>query len=221
MLHEALAAIRQPLQVDRLSITNGNVRYCERVVAGADPGVLTFGAVNLSVEGLANHAEGAATTVLRGQGDLMDAGTLQVLMTVPVTPADFSLHYSGSLSAMDLARLDAFLDITEYTRIKSGSLKEATFEIDVTAGQARGRVQAIYEDLEIAVLDEQTGSEKRLDHRVTSFLANLLKVRNANAPDASGLMKEGNVHYMRRPEDEFLEFTWFALRSGLLDLISF
>ena len=45
MVHEALAAIRQPLQVDRLSITNGHLTYCERVVAGADPGGLTFGAV--------------------------------------------------------------------------------------------------------------------------------------------------------------------------------
>jgi hypothetical protein len=33
MVHEALAAIRQPLQVDSLSITNGHVTYCERVVA--------------------------------------------------------------------------------------------------------------------------------------------------------------------------------------------
>ena len=71
-------------------------------------------------------------------------------MSIPITPSDFSLHYSGSLSAMDLTRLDAFLDIAEHTRIKSGSAQEAAFEIEVTAGQARGRVRAIYKDLEIA-----------------------------------------------------------------------
>ena len=57
MVHEALAAIRQPLQVDSLSITNGHLTYCERVAAGADPGVLTFGAVSMSVEGIANRGE--------------------------------------------------------------------------------------------------------------------------------------------------------------------
>ena len=100
---------------------------------------------------------------------------MKVLMSIPITPSDFSLHYSGSLSAMDLTRLDAFLDLAEHTRIKSGSAQEAAFEIDVTAGQARGRVRAIYRDLEIAVLDKQTGSEKGVADRVASFFANVLK----------------------------------------------
>ncbi len=169
MVHEALAAIPQPLQVDSLSITNGYVRYCERVVAGADPGVLTFAAVNMSVEGIANRGEASDAILLRAQGDLMDAGTLKVLMSIPITPPDFSLHYSGSLSAMDLTRLDGFLDIAERTRIKSGSAQEVEFEIDVTGGQAHGRVRAIYENLEIAFLDEQTGTEKGFDNRVASF----------------------------------------------------
>ncbi|MGA2865051.1 MAG: hypothetical protein ABSF95_11270 [Verrucomicrobiota bacterium] len=220
MVHEALAAIRQPLQVDSLSITNGHLRYCERVAVGADPAVLTFGAVSLSAAGIANRGGAAAAIQLRAQGDLMNAGTMKVLMTIPVTSRDFSLHYSGSLSAMDLTRLDAFLDIAEHTRIKSGSAQEAAFEIDVTAGQARGRVRAIYRDLEIAVLGKQTGSEKGLGNRVTSFLANVFKIRNANAPDASGSMKEGEVNYTRGPDEEFLQFAWFALRSGVLDVIS-
>ncbi|MCX6926846.1 MAG: hypothetical protein NT154_27120, partial [Verrucomicrobia bacterium] len=147
MVHEALASIRQPLQVDSLTITNGHVTYCERLAVGANPAVLTFGAVSLSAEGIANRGEPAAAIQLRGQGDLMDAGTLKVLMSIPITPSNLSLHYSGSLSAMDLTRLDAFLDIAEHTRIKSGSAQEAAFEIDVTAGQARGRVRAIYKDL--------------------------------------------------------------------------
>jgi hypothetical protein len=220
MVHEALAAIRQPLQVDSLSITNGHFEYCERLAVGADPAVLTFGAVSLFVEGIANRGEATAAIQLQGQGDLMNAGTMKVLMTIPITPPDFSLHYSGSLSAMDLTRLDAFLAIAEHTRIKSGSAQEAAFEIDVTAGQARGRVRAIYRDLEMAVLDKQSGTEKGFDNRVESVLANALKFRKSNAPDASGSMKEGKVNYTRRPDDEFQQFVWFALRSGVLDVIS-
>jgi len=67
MVHEALASIRVPLQVDRLSITNGHVTYCERLAVGADPGVLTIGAVSLSVEGVANRGEAAASVQLRGR----------------------------------------------------------------------------------------------------------------------------------------------------------
>jgi hypothetical protein len=220
MVHEALAAIRQPLQVDSLSITNGHFEYCERLAVGADPAVLTFGAVSLFVEGIANRGEAAAAIQLRGQGDLMNAGTMKVRMTIPIQPPDFSLHYSGSLSAMDLTRLDAFLETAEHIRIKSGSAQEASYEIDVTNGQARGRVRAIYKDLEMAVLDKKTGTEKGLDNRFASFLMNELKIRNSNAPDAVGSMKEGVVNYTRRPGDEFQQFAWFALRTGLLDVIS-
>ena len=220
MVHEALASIRQPLQVDSLSITNGHFEYCERLAVGADPAVLTFGAVSLFVEGIANRGETTAAIQLRGQGDLMNAGTMKVLMTIPIQPPDFSLHYSGSLNAMDLTRLDAFLGIAEHIRIKSGSAQEASFEIEVTDGQARGRVRAIYRDLEMAVLDKQTGTEKGFDNRVASFLMNELKFRNSNAPDATGSMKEGKVNYTRRPDDEFQQFAWFALRTGVLDVIS-
>ena len=220
MVHEALASIQQPLQVGSLSITHGNFRYCERLAVGADPAVLTFGAVGLSIEGIANRGDAAAAIQLRGQGDLMNAGTMRVLMSIPITSTNFSLHYSGSLSAMDLTRLGAFLDIAEHTRIKSGSAQEASFEIDVTDGRARGRVRAIYKEFEIAVLDKQTGNEKGLPNRVASFVANVLKFRNANTPDGSSLRKEGEVNYTRRPDDEFLQFVWFALRTGVLDIIS-
>jgi hypothetical protein len=141
-------------------------------------------------------------------------------MTIPIMPADFALHYSGSLSAMDLTNLDAFLDIDIHTRIKSGSVQEAAFEIDVTAGHARGHVRAIYGNLELTILDKRTGSEKGFDDRVASLFAKEWKIRNSNAPDASGSMREGEVNYTRRPDDEFQQFAWFALRTGVLDIIS-
>jgi hypothetical protein len=186
---------------------------------GADPAVLTFGAVSLSGKDIANRGAPTAAIQLRGQGDLMNAGTLKVQMSIPITSSNFSLHYSGTLSAMDLTNLDAFLDLAEHTRIKSGSAQEASFEIDVAAGQARGYVRAIYRDLEVAVLDKQTGTEQGLNNRVSSLYANTFKIRSSNAPDKAGSMKEGEVNYTRRPEDQFLQFAWFALRTGVLDII--
>jgi hypothetical protein len=220
MLHETLAAIRRPLEIGSLSITNGNVRYCERLAVGADPAVLTFGAVSLSIAGIANRGEATAPILLQAQGDLMDAGTLKVLMSIPIASPNFSLHYSGSLGAMDLTRLNVFLDIANHIQIKSGSVQEVAFEIDVTAGQASGHVRAIYRDLQIALLGKQSGSEKGWDNRLASFFANVLKIQNSNTPNGSDLLKEGKVNYTKRPEDAFVQFVWSALRSGVLDVIS-
>ncbi|MHB8053808.1 MAG: hypothetical protein ACYDH3_00940 [Candidatus Aminicenantales bacterium] len=215
MVNEALASIRRPLQVDRLSVTNGHIGYCERPVVSAAPGILTFGAVSLSAEGITNRGGAAAAIKLRAQGDLMNTGTIKVQMSIPLSFPNFSLHYSGSLGAMDLSRLSPFLDIVEHLRIKSGNLTEATFEIDVTAGRARGQVRATYKDFMIAVLDSRTGAEEGF----ASFLANLFKIRNSNATNASGSTKSSQVNYTRKPDDTFLGFVWSALRSGLLDII--
>ena len=220
MVHEALSAIRRPVRIDRLSLTNGHLRYCERLVVGADPAVLTIGAVSVSVEGLANRGAATDAIQLRGQGDLMQAGPMKLEMTIPIHAPDFSLRYSGSMSAMDLTRLDAFLEIAEHPRIKSGRVQEAAFAIEVKAGHAQGRVRAIYRDLEMAVLDKETGSEKGLVNRVASFFTNVLKIRTANTPDAAGLLPEGVVNYRRQPDDEFQQFVWFALRTGVLDSIN-
>lgn len=220
MVHEALAAIGRPLRVGTLRITDGLVTYSEGVEPGAEPAVLSFGDVNLSAEGVANLGEAGAAIEIRGQGSLMHSGVLVVRMSIPIAPEDFSMRYSGSLGAMDVRRLDAFLDVAEHLRIKSGDVKEASFEIDVGDGHARGRVRAAYENLEVAMLDRETGTEAGLDNRVVSWLANLLHVRASNDSTAMGTGKEGQVNYTRAPDDEFLQFIWFALRSGVVDVMS-
>jgi len=220
MVHEALAAISTPLQIDALNITNGHATYRERVVTGAEPGVLTFADVNMSVTNIANRGEELAAIQLQAESELMNDGALKFHMTIPIAPSDLSFHYSGSLGPMDATRLDAFLDIAEHLRLKSGNAEGVVFDVDVTDGTAQGRVRAIYDDLVVAVLDKKTGTESGFKNRFASLVANALKVEKSNGPDATGATKAGKVNYTRKPNDTFLQFTWFALRSGLLDAIN-
>jgi hypothetical protein len=43
---------------------------------------------------------------------------------------------------MELAKLDAFLALTQFIQIKSGHAQEVAFDIQVTAGRAHGWVRA-------------------------------------------------------------------------------
>jgi hypothetical protein len=141
------------------------------------------------------------------------------MLSIPISPRDFSLHYSGSLAPMDLTRLNGLLENAEHLCIKSGAAQAATFDIDVHDGHAHGNVRAIYRDLKIAVLDKTTGKEAGLDNRISSLLVNVFKVRNDKGSDALGGSRDGKVSYTRAPQDTFLKFLWFALRSGVLDAI--
>lgn len=220
MPHEALAALEKPLRLDRLTVTDGTLRIMARRSASAEPGVLTFAAFGLTARDIANTSAGGQIIQLQAQSRLMDAAPLTVDMSIPVAPDALAFRYSGKLGAMDLTRLNAYLSGTGGFEIKSGRADGAEFSVDVVGGHARGILQGIYRDLQVTVLDRETGEDDGLTTRVATVLANQLRVRHDNTPDASGKLKEGKIDYTRAPEDTFLPFSWAALRTGLKDLLT-
>jgi hypothetical protein len=221
MPNEILSSIKKTLRVDSLSIMNGRLKYGERFAVGSKPAWVTVDNMRVSVKGITNHGGRAAVLAIRAQGDFLKAGTMNVLMSIPIASPGFSFHYSGSLSGMDLSALNSFLETAEQIRIKEGVLEEAKFEIDVVSGRASGDVRCIYKDLVFAAINKQTGSEKGFSDNISSFFANTFRIRGTNVPDKSGSIKIGKVNYTRKPDDPFIRFTWFALRSGMRDVVGF
>ena len=221
MPNEILSSIKGILQVDSLSIMNGRLNYGERFGVGSKPALITIDSMQVVAKGIANHGDRGAALVIHAQGDFMKAGTMDVLMSIPSASPEFSFQYSGSLSRMDLSMLNSFLETSEQIRIKTGVLQEATFEINVVSGCASGNVRILYEDLIFAVINKYTGSDKGFSDGITSFIANTFKIRETNVPDKSGSLKIGEVNYTRKRDDSFFGFTWFALRSGVGDVVGF
>jgi hypothetical protein len=221
MPNEILASIKETLQVDSLSIANAAIRYGERFELGARPAAITLDGINVTVGGLENVSESRGSAVIRADGRIMKTGKLELVMAVPLSTPEFSFRYSGVLGAMDVTRFNAYLEPSQHVRLKSGQLQEATFDIEVNSGHATGTVRAVYSDLNVAVLDKETGSEGGFKNKLTSFLANKLKIRNDNLPDNSGEVEIGRVDYTRKPGDAIFQFLWFALRSGIADVAGF
>jgi len=221
MPHEVFSSIKATIQIDSLSIVNGSLRFGERMEIGAEPAAITFDSMQVSVGGIANQCCDHDSTLILAQGRFMNAGTLNLRMSIPVATPEFSLRYSGSLARMHLNTLNPFITIAEHVRIKSGYLENARFGVNVTAGHASGTVRAVYRDLTLAAIDKETGSEKGVTNRIASFIANTFKIRGTNVPDKSGSIKIGEVKYIRRHDDPFFRFVWFALRSGVGDVVGF
>ncbi len=216
MPHEILASIKGILQVDSLRVTNGRFQYGERFAVGSKPAVVTFDRLQGSAEGITNQGGPGASLVIQSQARFVKAGTIKLLMTIPVATRECTFRYSGSLSGMDLSALNSFLEISDNMRIKAGVLQEATFEVNVVSGRASGTVSGIYRDLTLAAINKQTGSEKGLMDRITSFIGNKFTIRRNNVP---GSMKIGQIKYVRVPDDPFFQYEWFALRTGVRDVL--
>jgi hypothetical protein len=221
MPNEILSSIRGTLEVDSIRIMNGRLKYGERFAVGAEPGLITLDSMQVLAERIANRRDRGAAVVIKARGIFMKVGTMNVRMSIPIASPELSYQYSGSLSGMDLRALNSFIEAAEQMRIKEGVLQAATFEINVASGRATGNVRAVYRDLTIAAINEHTGSEKGLFDGIASFFANTTKIRGTNVPDKSGSMKVGEVKYTRKRDEVFLQFTWFALRSGVGDVVGF
>jgi hypothetical protein len=122
---------------------------------------------------------------------------------------------------MELGALNPFLETAEQIRITSGVLEAAAFDVAVASGRARGTVRVVYRDLILAAVDKHTKSEKGLIDGITSFLANTFTIRGTNVPDRTGALKIGKVSHVRQRNEPFFQLAWFALRSGVRDVVGF
>ena len=216
MPNEILGSIKRKVSVDRVSITNSQMKYSERFDRDAKPSFITFDSMNVLAEGIANHGPRGSVIVVHADTKFADAGTMTLNMTFPVASPDFSFKYSGSLSRMDLRPINSFLEISDQMRIKSGVLEGVTYDIQVISGHASGNVSGVYRDLRMASITKKTGSEKGLSNAVKTFLANTFKIRKDNVP---GGMKIGRIKYDRLPDDPFFQYAWFSLRTGVQDVL--
>jgi hypothetical protein len=219
MPNEILALIEQPIEVDSLNIWNAALKYGERFAPRSKPAVITLDSMQVSAQGINNRGNAGDTVVIRAQGEFMKSAEVNILMSIPISSHGFSLRYSGSLSRINLNALNPFVEPAEQIRIKSGSLQAGSFDINVTAGQASGGVRAVYKNLTLAAINKRTGSEKGVFNVIASFVANNIKIRRNNMPGKS--MKIGTVKYTRQRDDPFFRFVWFALRSGVGDVVGF
>ena len=219
--NEFLAALDDTVLCDSLEVTDGNLRYAERMAAGRNPATLTFGDLHVVVTGIAGRPGRYAESAVSGTGQLSGGGTMEMAMSIPLAGPPGSFRYSGSLSGMDLGRLNSFIEISDAMRIKSGTLESAAFDIHVHEGSATGTVRALYRNLVIASINGRTGSEGGVLDRFSSWIAKNISIRGTNSPGRSGALKVGTVKYTRKKTDPFLGFTWFALRSGVGDVVGF
>ena len=221
MPSEILSSIEGALQIDSLIIVNGQLNYGERMTFGRKPALITFEDMQVLVVGIANRGYPDASVVLRARGKFMRAGKMSLLMSIPVGSRDFSFTYSGSLGEMNLSALNPFLETAEEMRITAGVLQGATFDIRVVSGRASGDVKAEYRDLTLAAMDRLTGSQDGLGDVLKSFVANNFTIRGSNSAGQPGSLKIGEVAYTLKRDDVFLKFAWFALRSGVGDVVGF
>jgi len=221
MPNEILTSLKQKVNIDSFIIQNSILKYNERFIVGSKPGILTFSKVNIRINNIVNHQVGAKPALIHAEGMFMNSSLMKLNMELPLSSKLLSLKYSGSLNSMDVTKLNSFLEPAENHRVKSGFLEAASFNVLVDSGKATGTVGLIYKDLLVAVINKNSKSEAGFFDKLFTLIGKLFVTRKSNLPDVNGNMKIGKINYIRKPNDYFLQFIWFALRSGIGNVVGF
>jgi hypothetical protein len=221
MPNETFASIKEFVNLDSLIIMNGRLKYSERYAVNSKPGIITISKINVAAGEISNKTSSRDTTIIRGEGILMNSTKIKLHMEIPLNSKEFSLQYSGSAGKMEVTELNSFIEPGEHQRIKTGVLESAAFNVNVNSGQASGTLRAEYNDLSIDFINKNTGSDKGFIDKVSSLISKIFVVRGSNLPDGDSSIKIGEIKYTRNPDDYFFQFIWFAVRNGIADVVGF
>src|ERR1035437_1788818 len=128
MPNELFNKIKNPFQIDSITIENGQLSYNERFEVNGQNANLSFNHININAIEINDTLKNSTTAILNGNGMFNNTTPLTLSMILPLSSKVFSLKYSGTWGKMDLTNINHYLDLAEAMRLKSGKLESATFK---------------------------------------------------------------------------------------------
>jgi len=209
---ELLLELGIPVKMDVITIEDASVRYSEIAENSTESGYIEFTDLDsrlLNTTNIDSLIEKNSSWSMEANTRVMDNGELDVSFQFPLNEDYHTV--TGRLKEMNAMDLNHALEPIASVRIESGNISSMRFEMRMDKTEAIGFLEVIYDDLKISVLDDETG-DKNIRSRITSFLANQLKIKKENAADNPRM---GAISYQREPEKSFFNYWWKSLRTGL------
>ena len=224
-----IADLDRTLSVDSVLVRDGEIVYRERRAGHDQPGVMTFArldAVAVNVSHFVGRRTSGDPMTLNARAYLQNVGRLDVRFVVPLDAPQFDMTFRGTLGAMPVTSLNAFVRETFSLRLAKGQVVGINFSATVANGVARGTITPRYNDLTVAVT--RRGSEGILGsggilggaaRGIASVVGNWMKVRANNPDDAETAPRSGTILHTRAPDETLPAFLWASIRDGLLAVV--
>lgn len=203
-----------PISIDSITISDGNIRYGQRLPQADEPGWITFDNLSATLNNFSNIKSASTDSnmpTLSMQTNIMDQARLQANFKFPMENESNHQRITGKLGPMEMQPLNKALEPMAFVRINDGSILGLDFQMDLTSTKADGQVTFRYEDLNISLLDKET-NEETFGKKVTSLLANTMKIKTNNNGKVPRI---GDIDFERDQKKSVFNYWWKSLLSGL------
>lgn len=216
---QRMAARSDPaVRVDTVLVSGGSIVYRERKPETERPGLVSFERLQGTVLDL--HLPPREEPLrIEASARLMGAGVLTAQATVPLDAQDFRYELSGRLGKMPVKAFNRFLSVNEAYEFDDGWVEEIEFRQTVRDGRARTTVVPRYRELSVEPTGDGGGVIGSVSREVKEFLAQSLVVRSRNPEEEGEDPLVARTVHRYDPADTWLQFLWFSLREGLLEVL--
>ena len=222
LFQTAVVGIPIYVKIGKINVVASYVRYQEMMPGGTVPGRIMFDQLELSIEGVSNDAamirEGLALEV-DGQGLLMGKTRAKLHLHLPVGDPMERFTFYGSTEAFAVNDINPMVEPLAHFRAIGGTINSVSYYGMAYNDTAFGRMEVLYNDLEISVLRKQKEEKGEIaQNRFLSFLAGSV-IYKAN-PIKGKPIRISKMFFVRNLNKGFFNYMWKTIQNGLTNVIA-
>jgi hypothetical protein len=204
------------LNIDSLSILNGNITYTEHAEKANEPGTISFNEIEVKLTKISNdtiYKTDTAFFELHAKAKLMGKGDLDIMLKSRIFDANNTFSVDGTLSEMEASDLNPMLEKNAFVYATSGTIDALRFNFTADNAKATGQTTLLYHDLYLAVKNRRTDDTTAFVERMISIIANI-KVMDSN-PLPGKTARVGIIDYKRDPERFLFNYSFKSIMTGI------
>lgn len=204
------------MNIDSVGILSGNIVYTEHAEKAVEKGSIRFAEVDATIFKMTNdtiYKTEKAYLELKVAALLMGKGKVDIALKSRIYDKQNSFAVNGSLSGMEASKLNPLIEKIASITITSGEINAMYFGFSANDTKATGHMKLLYEQLEVAFINKQTGETNAFIEQAKSLIANIVVIESNPMPGEE--FRPGIIDYERDPERFLFRYVVKALMTGM------
>ncbi|MEO6453414.1 MAG: hypothetical protein ABIN97_05045, partial [Ginsengibacter sp.] len=219
--HQLLMRMSLPVYIEKINLENCTIKYEEFNPAAEASGIIYFDNVNGQLSNITNMPEYIRNNnkiKLQANALFMNKVKFNIVFNL-----DLKNYKTGNFT-VDVALGETYNSLINpiaeplgLISVKKGIIKKVVAHIAGTDTLGTGNVLLLYDDLHLVPLkkNKDGGLKKK---NITSFIANLLLIKNSN-PSKGKEQRQEDCNYKKDLNGSFFNFIWKIILTGVLKTI--
>lgn len=217
---QVIEKIPIPFRVGKIILSNGFIEYKERNKINRKSGKVQFYCIYTSISNFTNDKKAITinnVTKVDMRSRFMNKTPLNITWLFYLLHPKGRFDLKGSIGPIEGALLNSFAEPMGNISIRKGRINVAEFNLQGNDYSMDGNVKMLYNDLKIALLKKDIGSNERHTKPVLNFMANIMII-NSNPKKNEG-PRVVQVHLDRDLNHSIFNFSWLTVLKGIKETL--